>query len=75
MSIADMKLTKALESCQTNNLKVFPLDRQALESILPLDGRFKMEDYTENFPENCQSWTNPNDIQVLLTLESASPLD
>ena len=26
-----------------------------------------MEDYTEHFPENCQSWPNPNNIQVLFT--------
>ena len=42
--------------------------------MLLSDGRFKIEDYTENFPENCQSWPNPNNIQVL-TLESALPLD
>ena len=43
------------------------------ERILPLDGRFKMEDYTEIFHENRQSWPNPNNIQVLLRL--ALPLD
>ena len=37
--------------------------------------RIKIEDYTEHFPENCQSWPNPNNIQVLLALESALPLD
>ena len=43
--------------------------------MLLSDGRIKIEDYTENFPENCQSWPNPNNIQVLLTLKSALPLD
>ena len=66
---------KHLKVCLTNNLKVFPLDREALESISQLDGQIKIEDYTEHFPENCQSWPNPNNIQVLLTLESALPLD
>ena len=47
----------------------------ALENLLLSDGRFNIEDYTEHFPENCQSWPNPNSIQVLLTLESALPLD
>ena len=68
MSIADMKQTahqKHFKVCLTNNLKVVPLDRQALESILPLDGRFKIEDYTENYFENCQSWPNPNNNRVL----------
>ena len=63
MSIADMKQTahqQHLKVCLTIELKVFPLDRPSLESILPLDGRFKIDDYTDNFPENCQSWPNPN---------------
>ena len=43
---------KRLKVCLTNNLKVCSLDR-ALESMLLSDGRFKIEDYTENFTENC----------------------
>ena len=35
---------KHFKICLTNNLKVFSLDRYALESILPPDGRFKIED-------------------------------
>ena len=76
MSIADMKQTayqKHFKVCLTNNLKVFLLDRKALQRILPLDGRFKIEDYTENFPEKGQSWPKPK--QHSSSLQSALPLD
>ena len=66
MSLAYMKRAhqKHLTFCPIRNLKAVPLDRQALESILPLDEGFKMEGYPEVFPENRQSWANPNNIQV-----------
>ena len=34
----------------SKKLNVFPLDREALESILPLDLTFNIEDYADNLP-------------------------
>ena len=53
-----------------NNLKVFKHLK-----VFPLDGIFKVDNYTENFPENRPSWPSPNNIQVLLILKSDLPLD